>query len=401
MADKTVDVLLIGGGIASASAAEELRAMGYDGRVLLATREQHPPYHRPPITKDYLQGRSTARAMRVMSDGWWERHEVELMLRAPVTALDPEQRTAKVGKQEVEFGQALLATGAMVRRLQVDGAQLDRIHYLRAPGNADALRRDATDAKRVAIVGGSYIATEVAASLAAIGHRVTMVMQEQLPLQRTFGATIGQLVARELRARGVEILAGEDVERFEGEERVAAVVAASGARVSADLVVVGVGATADASLAKRSGLKLGDTGGVLCDATLRTSAPAVFAAGDVCEYDSLLHGARVRIEHEQLAAAQGRLAARNMINDAHAPFVEVPYFWSDLADWLSMEYVGIGGGWDDAQIEAHEHDSRFAVRYTRTGRLVGVCSVGGAGDLNEARTEIASAVETGAAAPAG
>ena len=296
------------------------------------------------------------------------------------------------------FGQALLATGAMVRRLQVDGAQLDGIHYLRALGNAGALRRDAQDAERIVIVGGSYIATEVAASLTSMGHDCTMVMKERLPLERTFGERIGRLVAGELAARGVDILGAQDVTRFEGDERVRAIVTASGRRIAADLVVVGVGAIADASLARRAGLRLGDSGGVACGAALRTSAPAVFAAGDVCEFDSALHGRPVRIEHEEVAAAQGRLAARNMLDGGDEPFRDVPYFWSDLADWLSLEYVGLGGAWDHEALEAYEDDRRFALRYTRGGRLVGVCSIGGAADLDRARAELAGAAPERAAA---
>jgi 3-phenylpropionate/trans-cinnamate dioxygenase ferredoxin reductase subunit len=304
-------------------------------------------------------------------------------------ALDSEQQTAKVGREEIAFGQALLATGAMVRRLQIDGAQLDGIHYLRALGNSDALRSEANGAEHITIIGGSYIATEVAASLTSMRRRCTVVMQEQLPLERTFGERVGRLIAGELESRGVELIGGEDVVRFEGSERVEAVVTASGRRIPTDLVVVGVGATADALLAKRAGLLVGDAGGVLCDATLRTSSPAVFAAGDVCEFDSILHGRPVRIEHEEVAAAQGRLAARNMLDGGDEPFCEVPYFWSDLADWLSLEYVGLGGSWDGAELDACADERRFAVRYTRQGRLVGVCSVGGAADLDAARAEFA------------
>jgi 3-phenylpropionate/trans-cinnamate dioxygenase ferredoxin reductase subunit len=375
MADRNTDILLIGGGIASASAAAELRANGFEGSILLVTREQDPPYHRPPVTKDYLQGRSSREHVYVHDADWYERNDVELLLRAPVMALDAEARTAKVGKDQVAFGQALLATGAMVRRLQIPGATLDGIHYLRALGNADKLRDEVGQAARVTVVGGSYIATEVAASLTALGRPVTMVMQEQFPLERTFGESVGRLVAEELRARGVTLIAGADVAGFDGNERVEAVLTASGERVPSGVVVVGVGAIADSKLAKSAGLELGNSGGVRCDRTLRTSSPAVFAAGDVCEYDSLLHGTQVRIEHEDLAAAQGRHAARNMLEAAEAPFTEVPYFWSDLADWLTLEYVGLGGPWDSADVDALEHPLRFSVRYTHHGRLTGVCSV--------------------------
>jgi 3-phenylpropionate/trans-cinnamate dioxygenase ferredoxin reductase subunit len=390
MADRNTDILLIGGGIASASAAAELRANGFEGSILLATREQDPPYHRPPVTKDYLQGRVSREQTYVYDADWYDRNEVELLLRAPVMALDPEARTARVGKEQIAFGQALLATGAMVRRLQIPGATLDGIHYLRALGNADKLRDEIGQAGRVTVVGGSYIATEVAASLTALGRPVTMVMQEQLPLERTFGKSVGRLVADELQARGVTLIGDAHVAGFDGTERVEVVLTASGERIPSGVVVVGVGAIADSKLAQNAGFELGNSGGVRCDQMLRTSFPAVFAAGDVCEYSSLLHGTQVRIEHEDLAAAQGRHAARNMLDGAERPFTEVPYFWSDLADWLTLEYVGLGGPWDRADVEAVEHPLRFSVRYTHRGRLTGVCSVGGGADLERARDELAA-----------
>ncbi len=387
---RTTDILLIGGGIASASAAGELRAQGYDGSITLATRELDPPYHRPPVTKDYLQGRAGRSEALICEEDWYLEKGIQLLLRSPVMALDVEACIATVGREQIAFGKALLATGAMVRRLQVPGATLEGIHYLRALGNADKLRDEIDHAAGVTVVGGSYIATEVAASLTALGKPVTMVMQEQLPLERTFGAVVGRVVATELEARGVRLIAGADVAEFAGDGRVEAVLTADGERIASGVVVVGVGATADASLAKRAGLVLGDSGGVSCDRALRTSSPAVWAAGDVCEYDSLLHAARVRIEHEDLAAAQGRHAARNMLADEPRPFIEVPYFWSDLADWLTLEYVGVGGPWDDAQIGEAEHPLRFSVRYLRGGRLTGVCSVGGGADIDVAREEIAA-----------
>lgn len=387
---REVDVLLIGGGVASAAAAAELRERGFDGSILLATRELDPPYHRPPITKGYLQGREVREQAFVHPPEWYAAHDVELQTRTSVTDLDPRARTAKVGSEQVVFGQALVATGAMVRRLAVDGAQFGGIHYLRALANADAVRRDLEGAERIAVVGGSYIASEVAASLASLGHPCTLIMQETLPLERSFGAHAGRYVQDLLGAHGVRIMAGETVTGFEGEgdgddARVTAVLTESGARVPADVVVIGSGAVPDVMLARRSGLELGETGGVACDARLRTSAAGVFAAGDMCEYDSGLHARRVRIEHEEVAAAQGRTAARNMLGAAE-PFEEVPYFWSDLADWAVLEYVGAATGWDEEVVCENERDERFTVWYLTEGRLVAALAVGNPEHLDVARS---------------
>jgi 3-phenylpropionate/trans-cinnamate dioxygenase ferredoxin reductase subunit len=385
MADRAVDILLVGGGIASAMAAETLRAEGFEGSILLVGREPHPPYHRPPASKEYLRGEHGVDGALVHPGDWWDEHGVELLTRTSVLELDVEGRAAKLStKEEVGFDRALVATGAMVRRLQVDGAQLEGIHYLRALGNADAIRTDAESAERVVCVGGSYIASEVAASLASLGRAVTMVMLENDPLERTFGPEAGAFFRRVLEDHGIELIGGDEVARFAGDERVEAVVTVGGREIAAQTVVCGVGAIPDVMLARKSGLALGKLGGVLCDSRLRSSAEGVFAAGDMCEYESVVHGRFVRIEHEEVAAAQGRTAARNVLG-ADVPHDEVPYFFSDLSDWTSLEYVGPAFAWDAEEIEGSVDDGAFAVWYREAGAVRAMLSVGGFGDLDRAR----------------
>jgi 3-phenylpropionate/trans-cinnamate dioxygenase ferredoxin reductase component len=389
MADRTVDILLVGGGIASATAAQTLREEGFDGSVLLVGREPHPPYHRPPASKEYLRSEQGVDDALISPASWWDEHSVELLTRTSVLELDVEARTAKLSSKEVVgFDRALVATGAMVRRLQVDGAQLEGVHYLRALGNADAIRADTERAERVVCVGGSYIASEVAASLTELGRSVTMVMLEDDPLERTFGCTAARFFRRVLEEHGVEVVGGDEVERFEGNERVERVVTRGGRSFEAQAVICGVGAIPDVMLARKSGLALGRLGGVLCDSRLRTSAEGVWAAGDMCEYESVVHGRFVRIEHEEVAAAQGRTVARNMLG-ADAPHDDVPYFFSDLSDWTSLEYVGPAFGWDDEEIEGSVDSGAFAVWYREGGAMRALLSVGGFGDLDRARGLIA------------
>lgn len=393
MSERTIDVLLIGGGIASASAAAELRERGFEGSITLATRESDPPYHRPPLTKGYLRGRQDRDSTLIHPADWYAEHDVELLTRMSVMSMDCETRAAKLGKREVHFGQALVATGAMVRRLQIDGAQRDGIHYLRALGNADALREAVEQAKRIAVVGGSYVAIEVAASLTLMGKRCTLVMQEQLPTERGFGPVAARYVHDLLAGHGIEIVAGANVVQFSGEGEddapVAAVVCEDGRRIDADLVVVGVGATPDVMLARKIGLEIGASGGVACDRRLQTSVEGIFAAGDMCEYDSVIHGRRLRIEHEDVAAAQGRAAALAMLG-SEAPFAEVPYFWSDLADWTTLEYVGAAAGWDEEIVHGEPADGDFTVWYVAEGRLAAALTVGRSDDLDRARELLVS-----------
>jgi 3-phenylpropionate/trans-cinnamate dioxygenase ferredoxin reductase subunit len=401
MADRRVDHLLIGGGIAAASCAQALRDEGADGSILLVGRELDPPYHRPPITKGYLRGDEAREdALIALPD------DVEVLTRTSVMALDPAARTATLSTKEVvEYGTALLATGAMVRRLQVDGTQLDGLHYLRALGNADALRRDVADAETVVCVGGSYIGCEVAASLTALGKRCTVVLQEEEPLERGFGLQVGAWVRSLLEARGVEVVSGVEVERFEGEgegaERVARVILAGGRALPADVVVCGVGAMPDVMLARKAGLEIGPAGGVRADARLRAlGVEGLYVAGDMAEHDSVVHGRVVRIEHEEVAAAHGRTVARNMLG-AEADHAEVPYFWSDLADWATLEYVGPAEGWDEEVVDGDPASGAFAVWYLRDGRVAAMLRAGGHGDLERAKELIASGEAVGAATLAG
>jgi 3-phenylpropionate/trans-cinnamate dioxygenase ferredoxin reductase component len=379
---RRVEHLIVGAGTAGAAAARTLRAEGAE--VLLAGRELDPPYHRPPISKGLLQGRESRESTFFGGlDG------VELLTRTSVMALDTGARVATLqSKEEIEYGSALLATGAMVRRLNADGAQLDGIHYLRTLGNAESLLRDAQDAERVVCVGGSYIGCEVAASLTAIGKRCTIVMLEAEPLERGFGARAGHWFRELLEGHGVEVVGEGSVTAFGGSERVEAVQLDDGRSLPADVVVIGAGVTPDVMLARKSGLEIGDSGGVRCDARLRTSAEGVYAAGDVCEYASPVHdGRHVRIEHEDHAERQGETAARNMLGaaDEHRA---VPYFFSDLADWASLEYVGGAAEWDEEVVEGSMEDGTFSVWYRERGRVRGVLDVNGHGAIERGRSAL-------------
>ena len=383
-ARRRVEHLIVGAGTAGAAAARSLRSEGAE--VLLVGRELDRPYHRPPITKGLLQGAETRDS--TFFEGL---DDVEVRTRTSVMALDTAARVATLqSKEEIEYGKALLATGAMVRRLNADGAQLDGIHYLRALANAESLRSDAEQAERVVCIGGSYIGCEAAASLTAMGKRCTVVMLEAEPLERGFGARAGRWFRELLEAHDVEVVGESSVAGFTGAERVEAVQLDDGRSLPADVVVVGVGVLPDVMLARKSGLELGDSGGVRCDARLRTSAAGVFAAGDVCEYASPLHdGRHVRVEHEDHAERQGETAARNMLGAAEEHRT-VPYFFSDLADWGSLEYVGGAAEWDEEVVHGSPGDGRFSVWYLDGGRVRGVLDVNAHGDLNRGREAIAA-----------
>jgi 3-phenylpropionate/trans-cinnamate dioxygenase ferredoxin reductase subunit len=388
MADREVDFLLIGGGMASAHCAAELRRRGAEGSILLVGREPEPPYERPPISKDYLRGDAGRADAYVNEPSWYEENGVELLTGKNVLGLDVEARTAKIqGGEEVAFGKALFGTGAMVNILRVEGAENEGIHYLRAFGNADAIRTDAQGADHVVLIGGSYIGCEVAASLTAQGTKCTIIAMEDVALSRTFGERAGRFFQRQLEERGVTFHGGESLSAFEGDGRVRAVVTESGLAVECDTVVVGAGVRPDAMLAQRAGLEVGD-GGIVCDSKLQTSAAGIYAAGDCCSYESVVHGRRIHVEHWDVAMQQGMKAAANMLG-AEEDYDVVPYFFSDLADWASLEYVGPAYEWDREEWRGSPEEGEFSVWYLQGDRVAGCLSVGRSEELAEARQKIA------------
>jgi 3-phenylpropionate/trans-cinnamate dioxygenase ferredoxin reductase subunit len=386
MADRKVDYLLIGGGLASANCARWLREEGAEGEVLLVGREPDPPYNRPECSKGYLRGEETRAEPLFRPNDWWSEQNIELLTRTSVTGLDLEARTAKLStKQEVAFEQALIATGANVRRLNVDGCELEQIHYLRTLGNADAIREGVKDAEHVVLIGGSYIGCEVAASLSMLGKRCTIVMQEQVTLERGFGKSTGRFFQELLESHGVTIHGQDELERLDGDGRVAKVITRAGLELTADAVVIGAGVAPDVALAQRAGLTIGERGGVRCSSRLQSSTPGVFAAGDICEYDSVVHGgAAVRIEHWDVAFNHGKTAALNMLGRDLAHEV-VPYFYSVLADWGELEYVGPAYEWNQEIVRGSMQDGSFTTWYLNDGAVKAALTFGRSDDLDQAR----------------
>ena len=389
MATRKVDYLLIGGGLASANCARWLREEGSEGQILLVGREPDPPYNRPDCSKGYLRGEESREEPLFRPEEWWEEQHIQLLTRTSVTGLDLSSRTVKLSsKEEVEFGKALIATGANVRRLNVDGCELEGIHYLRTLGNADAIREGVRDAEKVVLIGGSYIGCEVAASLSMMGKDATIVMQEEHTLERGFGKRAGGFVQELLEGHGVTVHGGDELERFEGEGGVAKVVTRGGLELAADAVVIGAGVTPDVGLAQRAGLEIGERGGVRCSSRLQSSAEGVFAAGDVCEYDSPMHGGHVRIEHWDVAFNHGKTAALNMLG-RDVPHEVVPYFFSVLGDWGELEYVGPAYEWDEEIVRGSLEDGSFTNWYLHDGRVVAALTFGRSDDLEHARRLLA------------
>jgi 3-phenylpropionate/trans-cinnamate dioxygenase ferredoxin reductase subunit len=383
VAERSVEFLLVGGGLAAANCSRHLREQGAEGDILMVGREPDPPYNRPPLTKTYLRGEEPREDILFRPDEWYAEQRIDLLTRTSVTSLDVEARTAKLSnKDEVRFEKALLATGSNVRILRAEGAQLDGIHYLRTVRNSDALRAEVANSQRVALIGGSYIGTELAASFTMLGQQCELIMLESVTLERFYGGAIGRYFQDTLTSHGVRVHGSQELERFEGSgDRVERVVTKSGLEVECDFVVIGAGVTPDIMLAQRAGLETGS--GVIVDRFLESSAPGVYAAGDIAEYDSVVHDRRLRIEHWDVAFNQGKYAALNMLGQQQEYDV-VPYFWSDIGDWTSMEYVGPAGEWDEIWLRGTIDEGKFTAFYVHGTRLAAALTVGRSDDLTVA-----------------
>jgi 3-phenylpropionate/trans-cinnamate dioxygenase ferredoxin reductase subunit len=395
VAERRAEFLLVGGGIAAGNCARHLREQGAGGQILMVGREPDPPYNRPPLSKAYVRGEETREDIMFRPPEWYAEQGVDVLTRTSVTALDLDARTAKLSnKDEVRFDKALLATGSNVRILRVEGAQLDGIHYLRTTGNSDALREELARSERVALIGGSYIGTELSASFTKLGKQCELIMLEEVTHERFYGREVGRFFQDTLTAHGVRVHGSQELERFEGAgDRVERVVTKSGHEIDCDFVVIGAGVTPDIALAQRAGLATDS--GVVVDRYLETSVPGVFAAGDIAEYDSVVHDRRLRIEHWDVAFNHGKYAALNMLG-RQQEYDVVPYFWSDLADWTGMEYVGPAADWDDIWIRGSIAAGAFTAFYVKDARVAGALTVGRSDDLAVAGRLLKEKTDVGA-----
>jgi 3-phenylpropionate/trans-cinnamate dioxygenase ferredoxin reductase subunit len=371
--------MIVGASLAGAKAAEELREHGFDGEVVLIGAESELPYERPPLSKELLRGESERVTAFVHDEQFYADKEIELVSGHAVSALDVTggQVTLDDGRT-LPYDKLLLTTGARPRRISVPGADLDGIHYLRTIGDSEALHQQLTSGRRLAVVGAGWIGSEVAASARQLGLEVTLIDPLALPNERIFGSEIGSFYRDVHRDHGIEMRLGEGVEAFEGDGTVTGVRTSEGRVVACDLAVVGVGVTPRVQLAQDAGLAVEN--GVLVDEQLRTSAPNVFAAGDVANATHPFYGRRIRVEHWSNALNQGRAAGRSMVDQLDA-YDRIPYFFSDQYD-VGMEYSGFTTDWDDVVFRGHRDGGEFIAFWIKDGRVVAGMNVN-VWDVNE------------------
>ncbi|MGH9247864.1 MAG: NAD(P)/FAD-dependent oxidoreductase [Acidimicrobiales bacterium] len=359
--------VIVGASLAGAKAAETLRTEGFEGRIILVGAEPHRPYERPPLSKQLLRGEAKVEDAFVHSETFYEDHDIELRLGARVHDISLRARVVHLTDDDpIGYDRLLLATGARPRRLRLSGAERDGIHYLRDLADNDELRNALGSASRVAVVGAGWVGSEVAASIRQLGHEVALLDPGPTPLAAVLGTEVGA-VYRDLHAEnGVELYFGETVGAFVGDRRVAGVVTRGGTTIGADLVVIGIGVEPRVELAQRAGLRI--DGGIVVDEFLQTSAPGVFAAGDVAAAWHPRLGRRLRVEHWANAQNQGIVAAKNML-DADIPYDRLPYFFSDQYD-LGMEYSGYAPTWEKVVFRGDPRTREFIAFWLTGDRVV-------------------------------
>jgi 3-phenylpropionate/trans-cinnamate dioxygenase ferredoxin reductase component len=364
--------VIVGAGLAGAKAAEALRAEGFEGRIVLVGDEPEAPYERPPLSKDYLRGESPRESARVHEEGFYADHDIELVLGTAVTEIDRGARAVVLDTGErLPYDRLLLATGSEPRRLSVPGAELEGVHHLRTFADSDAIAAALQPGARAVVAGGGWIGMEVAASARQKGLEVTIVELEDVPLSRALGREAGLLYARLHRRHGVELHTGVAVTRVEGEGRVERVVLADGRALDADLLVCGLGAIPRTALAEQAGLLVDN--GVLTDASLQTSDPHVFAAGDIANAEHPFYGRHIRVEHWANALNQPEVAVKAMLGKP-ATYDKLPYFFSDQYD-VGMEFRGLAVGADAFELDGDADAYEFVAYWRREGRTIAAMNV--------------------------
>jgi 3-phenylpropionate/trans-cinnamate dioxygenase ferredoxin reductase component len=377
--------VIVGAGLAGATAATTLRTEGFEGRVVLIGDESHAPYSRPPLSKAVLRSESPVEKTFLRPPTWYADHDIDLRLGTTVTAVDPAARTVTLADGgTVAYDRLLLATGGRPRRLDVPGADLPGVFLLRTIDDALALREHLVDGAPVVVVGAGFIGAEVAASARLLGAEVTMLEIADVPLGRALGPTIGDIYAGIHRERGVELRTGIGIDRIAGDRRVDHVVASDGQVHAATAVLIGVGLAPDLHLAAEAGLEIDN--GVLVDDFCETSARGVYAAGDIANHPNPYLGHRVRLEHWQNAQHQGAAAARNMFGKER-PFHEVPWVWSDQYEH-NLQLTGYPDAADQVIVRGDVDRRDFSAFYLRDGRLTGAVAVNRPQDVREARTMV-------------
>jgi NADPH-dependent 2,4-dienoyl-CoA reductase/sulfur reductase-like enzyme/nitrite reductase/ring-hydroxylating ferredoxin subunit len=362
-------IVIVGGGAAGLACANELRRLGYAGDITMVSADADPPCDRPNLSKDYLAGAAPEEWLWLRRDDWYSENRIDLRLSTEVTRIDAGSRTVHcLSGENIPFDRLLLATGSEPHRLQAPGFDSDKVFTLRSVADARAIAAQAKAGARAVIIGASFIAMEAASALRAREVEVDVVSVEHVPFDRVFGIALGEYIQKIHERNGVRFHLGCVASGFDS----GSITIASGERIPADLVVVGIGVQPRTTLARSAGAEIDN--GVIVDSSMQTTVPGIYAAGDIACYPDPISGQRLRIEHWVHAERQGQVAAANMLG-ARKPFGSVPFFWSEQFG-TAIRYVGHASSWDQILVDGDIDSGSFAIRYFCQGVHRATASVG-------------------------
>jgi 3-phenylpropionate/trans-cinnamate dioxygenase ferredoxin reductase subunit len=356
-------IVIVGTGLAGATAAVTLRREGFDRSITLVGDEDHLPYERPPLSKSYLRGETRFDAALVRPASFYRDNAIELRTATRVARIDTDRRVVVAGDDELPYDALLIATGSRNRSSRFAGAGLPGVYALRTVEEADAIRTVAAGGAHVAVCGMGFIGTEVTASMRILGAEVTGIVRQATPLQNVLGEEVGRSVARIHRDHGVRLITGDGVSRLEGTDRIEAVVTDSGVRVPCDAAVLAFGVEPETDLASGTAIEVDD--GIVVDERCRSSVEDVFACGDVARFPHPILGRSMRIEHWHHARAHAKAAARSILG-RDDPYDEIPWFWSEQYDH-EIQYAGQHDLGDELIIDRDEGSDAFGGLFVRDG----------------------------------
>jgi 3-phenylpropionate/trans-cinnamate dioxygenase ferredoxin reductase subunit len=365
--------VIIGGSHAAAQLAPCLRQAGWEGKISIISEEAFPPYHRPPLSKSFLDGSMPLEKMHIRPVQYYQKHNIDLILGSSVTAIDREKKQVVLHDGgTIGYTKLAITTGAKVRRIELVGSQLDGVHYLRDIGDVDQIKHFVGKGKSTVIIGGGYIGLETAASLRKLGMEVTVLEAMPRVLQRVTTEEISAFYTRIHTEEGVKIITDASVQSIEGSKHAESVKLADGTELKADLVIIGVGVIPATSLAEEAGLEVGN--GIIVDEYARTSDHNIVAAGDCSFHHNPIYGRDLRLESVQNANDQAKVAANTICGKLEA-YKALPWFWSDQYD-LKLQIAGLSQGFDQVIIRGSTETGRsFAAFYLSEGKLLAVDAI--------------------------
>lgn len=382
--------VIIGASLAGGTAAMTMREEGFDGEIVLIGAEKHPPYERPPLSKEYLRGIKPFEDALLKPSTFYEDHNIQLCLGCKVVRVDPSYHTVDLEDNgRISYDKLLVATGVRNRTLRISGADLEGIYELRTVDDAVRIRAVSRKGSRAVLVGMGFIGSEVAASLRSQGVDVVVIEPFKTPLYRVLGEEIGQVFTDLHRENGVQMFFEESVIGFEGISNVQRVKTSSGRLIECDFVVTGVGVEPVTDFLVDSGVKLDN--GIVVDEYCQTNVEGINAAGDVANHFHPLFGRQVRVEHWQNAIHQGRAAARSMLGK-HEPYSDVHWFWSDQYD-CNVQYAGFHTGWDELVVRGNLEERNAVVFYMQERLIAAAVAFNRGRDLQRTMSLISARIE--------